>query len=37
MKTVYLVLPCYNEELVINDSTVKLKELMDDLIDKETV
>lgn len=37
MKTVYLVLPCYNEELVINDSADKLKELMDDLIDKERV
>ena len=28
---IYLVLPCYNEELVIEDSAGKLKMLMDEL------
>lgn len=32
MKTIYLVLPCYNEELVIKDSAYKLRELMESLI-----
>lgn len=31
MKTIYLILPCYNEELVIDDSAAKLKELMEGL------
>lgn len=31
MKIIYLVLPCYNEELVINGSAAKLKELMEGL------
>ena len=37
MKTVYLVLPCYNEELVIHDSVGKLKELMNSLIKKSII
>lgn len=32
MKKVFLVLPCYNEELVIKDSASKLKELLERLI-----
>lgn len=31
MKNIYLILPCYNEELVVNDSAMKLKELMNEL------
>ena len=37
MKTIYLVLPCYNEELVINDSAVKLKQLMSNLMNKTKI
>lgn len=37
MKTIYLVLPCYNEELVIMDSATKLKELMQNLINEKTI
>ncbi|MBD5477118.1 MAG: glycosyltransferase family 2 protein [Lachnospiraceae bacterium] len=37
MKTIYLVLPCYNEELVIKDSASKLKELMQKLINEKTI
>ncbi|MDY2698297.1 MAG: glycosyltransferase family 2 protein [Lachnospiraceae bacterium] len=37
MKTIYLVLPCYNEELVISDSATKLKQFMNNLIDKTKV
>lgn len=37
MKKVYLVLPCYNEELVLKDSASKLKSLMEDLISKGVI
>lgn len=37
MKTIYLVLPCYNEELVVNDSAIQLKSLMDQLISSKKI
>lgn len=37
MKTIYLVLPCYNEELVLNDSAFKLNNLMEGLIAQKTI
>lgn len=37
MKTIYLVLPCYNEELVIQDSAVKIENLLKELIDKKII
>lgn len=37
MKTIYLVLPCYNEELVLNDSIDKLKILMCSLMEKNKI
>lgn len=37
MKTIYLVLPCYNEELVIEDSASKLKGLMQKLMEEEVI
>lgn len=37
MKTIYLVLPCYNEELVLNDSIEKLKILMCSLMEKNKI
>lgn len=37
MKTIYLILPCYNEELVLKDSAVKLKQLMDGMKVKEKI
>lgn len=32
MKTIYLVLPCYNEELVIEDSAVKIENMLRELM-----
>jgi len=37
MKTIYLVLPCYNEELVLKDSASKLKGLMENLMEEEVI
>lgn len=37
MKTIYLVLPCYNEELVVRDSAFKLQTLMQKLIVEEKI
>ena len=37
MKTIYLVLPCYNEELVITDSISKLKDLMYSLMSNDKI
>lgn len=37
MKTIYLVLPCYNEELIIEDSSLKLKKLFDKLIEENII
>lgn len=37
MKTIYLVLPCYNEELVIEDTALKLKELMISLMNQRVI
>lgn len=37
MKTIYLVLPCYNEELVIEDTALKLKKLMISLMDQRVI
>lgn len=37
MKTIYLILPCYNEELVLKDSAEKLKALMKELREKEKI
>lgn len=37
LKTIYLVLPCYNEELVIEDSADKLKSLMQQMIKEEKI
>ena len=37
MKTLFLVLPCYNEELVLKDSTHKLKELMNKMIEEKVI
>ena len=37
MKNIYLILPCYNEELIVNDSAVKLKELMNELQEKRKI
>lgn len=37
MKTLFLVLPCYNEELVLKDSAEKLKELMNKMIQEQVV
>lgn len=37
MKNIYLILPCYNEELVVNDSAVKLKELMNRLQEEKKI
>lgn len=37
MKTIYLVLPCYNEELVIQDSAIKIENLLRELVDKKMI
>lgn len=37
MKTIYLVLPCYNEELVIQDSAAKVESLLKELMEKEVI
>ena len=37
MKTIYLVLPCYNEELVIQDSALKIENLLKELVEKEII
>lgn len=37
MKTIYLVLPCYNEELVIQDSAAKIEDLLRELVDKKII
>lgn len=37
MKNIYLVLPCYNEELVIEDSASKLEALMKSLMDERKI
>lgn len=37
MKTIYLVLPCYNEESIIQDSAVKIENLLKELIDKKII
>lgn len=37
MKTLYVVIPCYNEEEVLNETTKRLKEKMTNLIDKKTI
>ena len=35
MKTLYLVVPCYNEEECLTDSSVVLKEKVNQLIEKK--
>lgn len=37
MKRIDLILPCYNEELVIQDSALKIKELMETLIQEKRI
>ena len=37
MKTIYLVLPCYNEELVIQDSAIKIEDFLRELVDKKII
>lgn len=37
MKTIYLVLPCYNEELVIQDSAAKIENLLKGLIEEKLI
>lgn len=37
MKTIYLVLPCYNEELIIEDSASKLEALMQGMISEKKI
>lgn len=37
MKNIYLVLPCYNEEQVINDSAQKLRKLIGNLMDEQKI
>lgn len=37
MKNIYLILPCYNEELVVNDSALKLKKLMNSLQEEKKI
>lgn len=37
MKTIYLVLPCYNEESVIQDSAEKIENLLKELIEKKMI
>ncbi len=37
MKTIYLVLPCYNEELIIQDSAVKVENLLKKLIEEKAI
>lgn len=37
MKTIFLVLPCYNEELIIEDSAKKLQNLMERLMNQEKI
>lgn len=37
MKTIYLVIPCYNEELVINDSAEKLSNFMRNQIEQKKI
>ncbi len=37
MKTLYLVVPCYNEEECLTDSSVVLKEKVNQLIEKELI
>ncbi len=37
MKTIYLVLPCYNEELIIQDSAVKIENLLKKLIEEKVI
>ena len=35
MKTLYIVIPCYNEQDVITETTNKLKEKLNNLINKK--
>nr|WP_302598828.1 glycosyltransferase family 2 protein [uncultured Cellulosilyticum sp.] len=37
MKTIWLVIPCYNEEAVLPETTRQLKEIMNDLIAREKI
>lgn len=37
MKTIYLVLPCYNEELVIEDSAIKIEKLLRELVEEKII
>ena len=37
MKTVWLVIPCYNEKEVLPETSKQLKQIMQDLIKKEKI
>lgn len=37
MKTLYVVIPCYNEEAVLNETTKRLKEKLTKLIEKKVI
>lgn len=37
MKTLYVVIPCYNEEEVLNETTKRLKEKLTQLIEKKVI